>query len=116
MTRDELLAVTAEVREVKVGQNVLEYVVNLAEAIRACPDLADSPSSRASIALMTAARAAAYLAGRAAVYPDDVKAVMPYVFRHRLNLKGEAGRSIQRVEGILHEILEKTLVPMGTRS
>ena len=47
-------------------------------------------SPRAAVHLLAAAKAAARLAGRAFVVPDDVVAVAPAVLRHRLQLRPEA--------------------------
>jgi MoxR-like ATPase len=112
MTRDDLMAISAEVRRLHVGRNVMEYVASLGEAIGARPEFAAPPSPRASIGLVHAARAWAFIHGRNAVYPDDVKQLVCSVFRHRLQLKGAAARPLRRIEGILDEILDHTPVPL----
>ncbi len=112
MSRDELLAAMKTVRNVRIDPNIMHYIVLLSETVRDCGEFTGGPSPRACIALMHAAQALAYLNGRNAVYPDEIKKIMPYVFRHRLILKGRAGMHMQRVENLLREILDATPVPM----
>lgn len=113
MTRDDLLALSAEVRSLHIGRNVMEYMASLCDGIGTRQEFRAPPSPRASIGLMAAARAWAFINGRNAVYPDDVKELFGSVFRHRLQLKGAAARPLERIEGILDEVLESTPVPMG---
>ena len=57
---------------------------------RELPSVALGASPRAAVHLLAAAKAAARLAGRDFVIPDDVVAVAPAVLRHRLTLRPEA--------------------------
>ena len=66
------------------ADEVEAYVVALVRATREHADLQLGASPRATVALYRAAQAAAVLAGRAFVLPDDVKAVAPPVLAHRL--------------------------------
>ena len=79
-----LLALRDEVRRVHVGDEVEAYVVALVRATREHEDIQLGASPRATVALYRVAQAAAVLAGRAFVLPDDVKAVAPAVLAHRL--------------------------------
>jgi MoxR-like ATPase len=108
----ELVEMQTRVHQIHVARSVLEYVVHLCSSIGAHRAFAAPPSTRASIALMNAARAWAFLQGRDAVYPDDIKRVFCPVFRHRLALKESLGRKDDRIETVLDEIKESTPVPM----
>jgi MoxR-like ATPase len=98
-TPDRVLAARALVDEVYVDDKVLAYVVDLVFATRN-PEAAGLPkwkgmilygaSPRASIALVKAARARAFLEGRGFVTPHDVKAVGYDVLRHRVLTTFEA--------------------------
>jgi len=112
LSRDELVAMQTEVREVNAAPAVLGYVVSLCEAVRQHSVLVGGPSPRAAIGLMNAARALAYVDERSAVYPDDVKKVMPHVLRHRLVYKTGRGHDTNRTETVLREILDAVPVPL----
>ena len=60
------------------------YVVAVVRRTRELPSVALGASPRAAVHLLAAAKAAARLAGRDFVTPDDVGAVAPPVLRHRL--------------------------------
>ena len=64
---------------------VIDYVVALVRRTRELPSVALGASPRAAVHLLAAAKAAARLAGRDFVIPDDVVAVAPAVLRHRIS-------------------------------
>jgi MoxR-like ATPase len=80
----ELRAVISEVRRVYCAGAVLEYVLDIAAAVRVHPDVVLGASPRATLSLFHAAQAHATLSRRHFVTPDDVKAVAPSVLAHRL--------------------------------
>ena len=63
---------------------LLDYVQALVEETRRDPDWLHGLSPRAALALVAAARAWAFIAGRDMVVPEDVQAVFPAVAAHRL--------------------------------
>ncbi len=73
-----------EARAVFVDPKVRDYAVDLVRASRAAELVAHGASPRAALALVTLARARAYLDGRAFTVPDDVRDIAPAVLRHRL--------------------------------
>lgn len=68
-------------------------------------------SPRATISLARAARAAAFLAGRTYVSPDDVKTVCYDILRHRLVLTYEAEANDVTTESVIRKILDVVEVP-----
>ena len=70
--------------------------------------LAGSLSARASIALMRASQAVAYLEGHAAVHPDDVKRISIPVLQHRLGSRDSGSAKNTRVA--LEDVLLNTPV------
>jgi MoxR-like ATPase len=78
----EVLALQRAVREVHVGESVLDYIQALVARSRLQMSLGLSP--RAAQGLLRAARAWAYLDGEAAVLPEHVQAVFPAIAAHRL--------------------------------
>lgn len=81
---DELPALQREVSAIHTAAPLIDYVQALVEASRQNPAFQHGLSPRAGLALLAAARAWAWLAGRDMVLPDDVQAVLPAVARHRL--------------------------------
>lgn len=105
----DLQACRAEIREVTVEEGVLGYIGRIAQESRRSPDLLMGGSTRAGIALLLSAKAYAAIHGRPFVTPDDVKALVRPVYRHRIMLRPEAeiegltpdtalGRVLARVE------------------
>jgi len=101
MNADDVIALQRGVRDVVVADTVLQYAATLVRATR--PDTSDAPpivtryvrwgaGPRAGQALILGAKAAAFLNGRVAVSPDDVRAVAHPVLRHRVlpNFAAEA--------------------------
>ena len=95
----QVLAARALLDEVHLDEKVLTYVVDLVFATRRpaeaglaslAPLILYGASPRASIALVRAARARAFLDGRGFVTPHDVKAVGMDVLRHRVITTYEA--------------------------
>ena len=79
-----VLRLQRQVRTLHVAEALLDYVQSLVARTRERPDLKLGLSPRAAQGLIRAAQAWAYLAGRPAVLPEDVQAVLPPVVAHRL--------------------------------
>ena len=103
-----------------VDDKIKSYVVELVHATRepaehglerlaALIDFGASP--RATLSLVRAARAAAFLAGRGYVTPQDVKDVAPEVLRHRLVLTYEAEARQVSTDEVVSQILAEVPVP-----
>ena len=90
LTPDEVMAAQDAAEAVRVDDALLGYLTAIARASRRSPDLALGASPRASIAVLRGARVRALIEGRDYVLPDDVKALVPAAYRHRVVLKPEA--------------------------
>ncbi|UCP00331.1 MoxR family ATPase [Metapseudomonas lalkuanensis] len=105
-THAELGLIQAEVPKVIARDAVVDYVLRLVDATRSQPQFAWGLSPRASLALLSAARAWALLAGRDYVIPEDVQAVLPSVVGHRLRERadpsGHGGGAL--VQWLLREV------------
>jgi MoxR-like ATPase len=106
-----LLALRDEVRRVHVGDEVEAYVVALVRATRVHEDIQLGASPRATVALYRVAQAAAVLAGRAFVLPDDVKAVAPAVLAHRLVVDLDRSLRGATADAALAAMLDAVPVP-----
>jgi MoxR-like ATPase len=87
LSAEELLAVQQAVREVHVSAALLDYLQALIDYTRVGGDYEYGLSPRAGVALLSAARAWAWLEKRQGVLPEDVQAVLGPVAGHRLKLK-----------------------------
>ena len=114
ISRDRLLALRDLVRTILVADEVEAYAVALVRATRGHADIELGASPRATVALYRTAQAAAALAGRAFVTPDDVKAVAPAVLEHRLVINLDRSLRGATAAGALTEVLKTTPVPPVT--
>jgi MoxR-like ATPase len=96
-----------------VAEPLRRYVVSLVEATRRSPDLRLGASPRAGLQLLRAARAAAALAGRDHVLPDDVQALAVPVLAHRLLLTPDAALARRSAEQVVDDLLGTVPVPRG---
>jgi MoxR-like ATPase len=119
MTPEEILAARELVDKIHVDPKVQEYVVDLVMATRN-PAAYNLPldeliqfgaSPRATINLNLAAKANAFLEGRAYVTPQDVKTIAMDVLRHRVIITYEAEAEEKTSEDIVGEILRAIPVP-----
>ncbi|MFN0070798.1 MAG: AAA family ATPase [Chloroflexota bacterium] len=96
---------------VRVDDSVISYATAIARASRQSPDLHLGASPRASIAVMRGARVRALMQGRDFVIPDDVKALVPPAYRHRIQLKAEAEIQGVSPDEAVARILDSVEVP-----
>jgi len=96
---------------VRTDDRVVEYAVRIARATRDWNGLANGAGSRAGIALVRAARAAALLAARDFITPDDVKQHALPVLRHRVLLSPDAQLEGRRVDELLMALLDSVEAP-----
>jgi MoxR-like ATPase len=87
---DALREARAAVDATRVEEDVARYIVDVVRRTRELPSVELGGSPRAAVHLLGAARAAARLAGRDYVTPDDVSRMAAPVLRHRLVLTPEA--------------------------
>lgn len=112
MTVEELLSLQQAVREVYIEDSVKGYIVDIARATREHSRVYLGVSPRASVALMKASQAYAFMQGRDFVKPDDVKYLAPFVFGHRLILAPEARYEGVTPEQIISQVIQQTFVPV----
>ncbi|MEO6976025.1 MAG: AAA family ATPase [Gallionella sp.] len=105
----ELLALQSRAREVFVSPALLDYVQAILRHTREETRYTHGLSPRAGLALLSAARAWAFLDERAAVIPEDVQAVLPGVVSHRLQAVGEYARPDSAV--LVSELTEAVAIP-----
>ncbi|WP_367125246.1 AAA family ATPase [Streptomyces phytohabitans] len=108
---DELDTARAAVSETSVSPEVTSYVVDICRATRTSPSLSLGVSPRGATALLSTARAWAWLTGRDYVIPDDVKALALPTLRHRVQLRPEAEMEGVTADSVIHSLLAHVPVP-----
>jgi MoxR-like ATPase len=122
ISTEQLLVLQAEADKTYVDPKLIEYAVRMVSATRQPkevglkelePYISFGASPRASINLILAARALAYIRGRAYVLPIDVRDLALDVMRHRLVLSYEALSDNVSSDDLLKQILERIAAPEG---
>lgn len=120
ISREELMKAAARLDQIYVDQKVKNYIVEIVMASRKPTEyglahiahlLQVGGSPRASISLIRAAKAHAFLRGRGYVTAEDVKAVAYNVLRHRLILTYEAEAENIKSDQIIKDLLSHIEVP-----
>lgn len=120
MTAKELLKAQDAASEIYLDEKIENYIVDLIFATR-YPErygLADlksyinfGASPRGSISLAKAAKCYAFIQGRGFVIPEDVRAIIKDVLRHRIGLTYEAEADLITSETIIEKIVSTVQVP-----
>jgi MoxR-like ATPase len=119
LSQDVIFAVRQAVRQVAVAPAIDEYIVSLVNATRHAreldPELAKwieiGASPRGAIGLDRASRVQAWLQDRNFVTPDDVRAVIHPVLRHRLILSYDANAENISADKVIDRLIEQVAVP-----
>jgi MoxR-like ATPase len=105
----QIAAAMNAVGEVRLVDEVIDYIAALVRGTRGNADLESGASPRAGAMLAGAARAKAAIDGRDFVIPDDVKLLAPALLRHRVILSPAAeinGRKVEEIVGAIIEAIE----------
>lgn len=111
ITAEEVGEVRNLTGQVTVEDGILKYIADINAASRRSPDLALGASARAATHVLRAAKTFAALQGRDFVTPDDVKFIVPPVFRHRILLKPEAEIEGLNADAVIQRLLGSVEVP-----
>lgn len=120
VTTEQILAARQTLNQVYLDPKIGDYLISLVFSTREPenndleelkPFIQFGASPRATIALTLAAKAWAFLSGRAYVTPQDVKLIAPDVLRHRIILTYEAEAEEWSTERVIRTILETVPVP-----
>jgi MoxR-like ATPase len=104
-TPEAILDIQTQLSGVFGREELLNYIVDLAEASREHPDVALGASPRASLCLLRCARARALLDGRHYFTHEDIQAIALGVLGHRLILRPEAEVEGKTVSEVVRELL-----------
>ncbi|MBP0973219.1 MAG: MoxR family ATPase [Oscillospiraceae bacterium] len=111
VTPAQVEALQEQVNNVKVSDNVRNYIISLVHATRQSDMAALGVSPRGSIACFKAVRASAFAHGRNFVTPDDVKELAVPVLAHRILLSPKGRNTLGSPEKLVKQLLEELPVP-----
>lgn len=100
-----------EIKSITVEEALFGYIAQIARRTREWPSLSLGASPRAAVSLMMVAKAVAAMDGRDYVIPDDVKASVRPVLRHRIMLRPEADLEGITPDQVLEDIVKLVEVP-----
>ena len=109
LTGEDLLGLQRRVHEVRVDEELLNYLIGIVNETRRTGPVALGVSPRGSVSLYRAAQALALVSGRDYVIPDDIKELAVPVLSHRLVMKEGSAPAANL---ILEEILQRVEVPV----
>jgi len=98
--------------EVYINDAVYSYIVNLTAMTRSHRNLELGASPRASLALMKASQASAFMKKRTYVLPEDVREIFYDVVCHRLIFKQDMRFGDKNARDTINEILGGTEMPL----
>lgn len=114
LSADELIAAQRLVRQLPVGDRIVDAILDLVRAARPgegdpeiAPHVAWGPGPRAAQALMLATRARALLSGRLSPSLDDVAALAAPALRHRMALTFAARAQGKTVAGLVDKLVSR---------
>jgi MoxR-like ATPase len=111
LTAEQVAAYQAVVRQIHIEQPLIQYIAQIIHQTRDHSALYLGASPRASIALMTGAKAIAAMRGRDFITPEDVQEVAYPVLRHRIILTPEQEMEGRRPDDVIKTLLERVEVP-----
>ena len=109
---EDIQFLTTSYNEVKVSDDVLEYMLALVEKTRSESRFVTGVSTRGSIALYKASQVRAAFSGRDYVIPEDVRFVASHILCHRITTG--SGAATDEAQQFLQKVIEDTPVPLET--
>ena len=111
LSSEDISVYQAKVREIVIDPNLIKYIAQVVDQTRNHGSLYLGASPRASIAIMTASKAFAAIAGRDFVIPEDIKEISHAVLKHRIMLTPEREMEGITPEEVVKQIIESIEIP-----
>ena len=111
LTENDLIHYQKLVHDVIIDDKILDYIAKIIHKTRNHSHLFLGGSPRASLATMITSKVFAAIQGRDFVIPDDVKAVLPNVLRHRIILNPEQEMEGLHEDDVIKMIVESVEIP-----
>ncbi len=111
LTAKQVVEIRESIKQIVVEEGILNYIAKIGVASRQSPDVVLGASTRATTHVLLASKTFAAMQGRGYVTPDDVKFVVPPVYRHRILLKPEAEIEGLDPDSVIQRVLGSVEVP-----
>ncbi|MEE3459054.1 MAG: MoxR family ATPase [Candidatus Faecousia sp.] len=111
VTAAELVSMQEAVGKIYMKESLIAYVVSLVSATRQHPQISRGASPRATLAIVSMAKATAYMNGRDYVLPEDVQTVFVGTVSHRILLSNEAQNLGLTENAVLTELMSRISAP-----
>ncbi len=108
----EAIALKEQVKQVRIGEEIKRYVVDIVTATRHAEGVQLGASPRGSLALMKVAQALALFSGCEFVTPEHVQELAVSVIAHRIVMESQARFSGITAESVVEEIVKSVAVPV----
>ncbi len=105
----DILVLQQQARAVDVVRPLKDYIVDVAAATRAHPDVMLGLSPRGGVALQRCAQALAFIRNRSFVTPDDIKSAAPAVMGHRILTRDRRAETARK---LVAQVLGEVPVPV----
>lgn len=112
MSAEQIADCIEDINEIVFAESLCKYVAEISAATRNHPAVALGASPRASVAIMQASRAYAYLRGRDYVIPEDIVRLLLPVFEHRIVLRQETRLNKRSVRSVLEDVVSSVTPPI----
>lgn len=109
VSAEEINYVKNNYNQVKISEDVINYILNIISATRNSEKFQLGISPRGTIALYKASKVYAAISGRDFVIPEDVKKMAPFILNHRIKLRGINTGDYYK---IIYQLLESIPVPV----
>lgn len=111
MSAQDVQAYRDTISSIHIEDNLVGYIAKIVNQTRNNPSLYLGASPRASLAILTSAKAIAAMRGRDFVTPDDIKFVAAAVLKHRVMLTPEKEMEGITPAEVIRQIIERIEVP-----
>jgi len=112
LNRQSILDIQGKVREVRVDESIIEYMLEITRRTRSNSKLEIGVSPRGSLMLRRAVQAYALVETRDYVVPEDVKKLAIPVLSHRVIVRATARQDARRAAAVIRDIIEEVPVPV----
>jgi MoxR-like ATPase len=112
LSRDDVVFIQSRVRDVRIDESIIEYMLEITRRTRKNSKLEIGVSPRGSLMLRRAVQAHALIESRDYVVPDDVKKLAVPVLSHRVIVRATARQDARRAAAVIKDILEEVPVPV----
>ncbi|MCH5353823.1 MAG: MoxR family ATPase [Acutalibacter sp.] len=111
LTAEEVIEMQKEAAAVSVHEELIKYIAEIISETRRGDEVRYGASPRATLVLIRASQARAYVRGRDYVIPEDIRDMAQAVLSHRLVLTAEAKMARQTGSDVVRHILNRVKVP-----